>query len=71
MNDENLTVIPLLKSFDSLTLSDEASIKIENKRKEKTKAKNIPATIIFPKSITGLISLTPSEAKAMIVVRAV
>ena len=39
--------------------------------KEKMKAKNIPATIILPKSITGFISLTPSEAKAIIVVRAV
>ena len=35
------------------------------------KAKNIPATIILPKSITGFISLTPSEAKAIIVVSAV
>ena len=44
---------------------------IGTKVKEKIKAKNIPATIILPKSITGLISLIPSEANAMMVVSAV
>ena len=39
--------------------------------KENINAKNIPATIILPKSITGFISLTPNEANAIIVVRAV
>ena len=36
-----------------------------------TKANKIPATIICPKSITGLMSLTAKEAKAIMVVKAV
>ena len=42
-----------------------------NAVKIKTKATAIPKTIIFPKSITGFISLTESDAKATIVVSAV
>ena len=64
--------MPLLKSFDSFPEFEvKSKVKIGNKVKEKTKAKKIPATIIFPKSITGLISLTLSEANAIIVVKAV
>ena len=62
----------MLKSF----LESEANLAkrdiIEGKIvKEKIKAKRIPTTIIFPKSITGFISLTDNEAKATIVVKAV
>ncbi len=70
--EENITVTPLLKSRDSFPLSEvNKSMNIGKRINENRKAKNIPATIIFPKSITGLISLTPKEAKAIIVVSAV
>ena len=72
VRDEKITVTPLLKSLDSLPfLEVNKSMKIGKRMNENKKAKNIPATIILPKSITGLISLTPKEAKAIIVVKAV
>ena len=69
---ENLRVRPLLKSFwaSEVNLGNKeiAAGKAVN---ENINAKKIPTTIIFPKSITGLISLTANEANATIVVRAV
>ena len=61
-----------MKSF-LVSESFTSNIDIRAGRAEKIKinAIMIPRTIIFPKSITGLISLTDKEAKATIVVRAV
>ena len=68
---EKINVIPLLKSFESESLEKKVTITAGTRVKAKRNAKKIPATIIRPKSITGLISLTPKEAKAIIVVKAV
>ena len=63
--------MPVLKSFDSESLENNKTITAGTRVKAKINAKKIPATIMRPKSITGLISLTPKEANAMIVVNAV
>ena len=68
---ENTNVIPLLKSLDSESLENKETITAGTRVKAKINAKKIPATIILPKSITGFISLTPKEANAIIVVKAV
>ena len=72
LKDANCKVKPLLKS---LSVSEENFLNndITEGRavKVKVKAIRIPITIIFPKSITGLISLTERDAKATMVVNAV